>query len=187
MKKIKQRIIYDNYYSEHQYNYAKDFLIEEHLDENPDDKDWQPSDQDVWDEIYFVNDINWDNFKNEFEEFMNGHTFILQGEIGTWMGQMAGGFTFDSFNELSKAWKHCDYIKVYDENGHFYIECSHHDGTNFYEVRKLSKKGEEYLNNHYYDDKRELHNKLMKNPYSVLPNYAHEVYGCNKIEYEYTE
>lgn len=183
MKQPKQRLIYDNYPSNAKFEYAKGWLIEKHLDESPDDKDWEHCTQDVWDEVDFLDDIYWDDFKEEFENFMDGHVFVLQGEIGTWRGQMAGGFTFDSFSELSKAWEDCDYLKIYDENGHLYIECSHHDGTNFYEVRKLTEKGEEYLNNHHYDDEREVHNRLMKNPYSILPNYAHEVWGCKKREY----
>jgi len=40
--------------------------------------------------------------------------------------------------------------------------------------------------NNYYD-KEELHNKLIKNPYSVLPNYANKVWGSKKIKYEAIE
>ena len=175
MRNPNKRILYDNYNLD--LEIAKEMAIENYeeyccaIDEEP-EKDYEPSDEEILQIAYKLDEFNWEEFQNDFEKFIGNDTFIIQGNVGRWDGTARGGFTFDSFNELSRVWKDCDYIKVYDENGHLYIECSHHDGTNFYEVRKLIEKGREYLNNHYYDDDSEVHDKLMKNPYSVLPNYT---------------
>ena len=119
-----------------------------------------------------------------FKDFFDRNTFILQGYCGTWRGRAKGGFVFNSFKELSRAWEDCGYIEIYDENGHLYVKCSHHDGTNLYEIRLLNEKGYDYYANHkWYDDDEKLHDKLMNNPYSVLPHIAHKVFGCKKMEY----
>lgn len=173
MKEPKERILFDNY--DGYYDLAKESLTE--------DDEREITDEVIWEYANLLSETEWEDFKINFESFMNGDTFILQGAIGRWDGIHRGGFTFNSFNELSKAWEDCAYIKVYDENGHLYIDCSHHDGTNHYEIKQLNDKGEDYLNNHYYDDEREVHDKLMKAPYSVLPRFAEKVWGCPRQEW----
>ena len=44
---------------------AKAYCIERHLEENPEDKDWTPSANEVWDEIYEQTEICWDDTKSE--------------------------------------------------------------------------------------------------------------------------
>lgn len=190
MKKPRQRILYDNY--DLDFEGAKEEAIERYYDfcdsiDKEIEDDYEPNEEKIWETAHELDGLFWEEFQNDFEKFIGNDVFIIQGNIGRWNGVARGGFTFSSLDELSRAWKDCDYIKVYDENGHLYIECSHHDGINFYEIRKLTEKGRKYLNNHNYYDKEELHNKLMKNPYSVLPNYANKVWGSKKIEYEAVE
>lgn len=185
MKRPKRRVLYSNYDLCEFKEDAIEMCISRHLDDYPDEEDWKPSDEQVWDEIYFIDECNFDSFKMDCENFFNSNTFILQGYIGRWDGRHKGGFVFDSFREMSRAWDDCDYLEIYDENGHSYIQCSHHDGTDLYEIRLLNDKGYDYYARHqWYDDEEEVHNKLMKNPYSVLPNVAHKIYGCKRIEYE---
>lgn len=92
---------------------------------------------------------------------------------------------------INKAAKDCDYIHLYDKNGRLYLKCSHHDGTNYYEIKKVTDKGVEYLANweDNWDDNRTeqyVHNQIMER-YSVLPHFVHEVYGCPKIEWKKKE
>lgn len=183
MKSPKQRIIFSNY-NECYNEVAKESLIETHLYEFPNDKDWEPDKEAIYEEASFLNEVNWENFKNEFSDFIDGREFIIQGTVGTWNGNMEGGATFCTFEKLSQAWKDCDYIKLYDENGRLYLKCDHHDGTNHFEIRELNDRGVEYLRNHIYDDEKSVHDKLMTSQYSRLPHYAHKVYGCPKKEYE---
>ena len=184
MKTPKKRILYSNYNLDELAGDATEWLIEQHLEEFPNENNWTPSDQQVWDEIQFMDSCSWDDFEMNFKDFFDSNTFILQGTIGTWHGQCRGGFVFDSFREMSQAWENCDYVEIYDENGHLYIRCSHHDGNNHFEIRMLNEKGRDYVDNHYYDYGEKVHNKVMKNPYSVLPNCAHKIYGCKRVEYE---
>lgn len=177
MKIPKKRVIYSNYYNEELYEEIKNNLVE--LNEGI-----IPSENEIWDEYNFSQSMDFEFFEDAFNEFINNDTFVLQGSIGLYHGTYQGGFIFDTFNELCRAWKDSDYIEIYDENGHLYLKCSHHDGTNFYEIRKLNHKGYEYYSKHYDDDKRKLHTRLMNKPYSVLPNYVHKVWGGKLREYE---
>ena len=144
MKTPKKRILYSNYDLTEYESDAREWLIQMHLEDYPNEKDWEPSTDELWDEINFMASSNWEVFESEIENFLDGNTFILQGTIGTWHGQCRGGFIFDSFRNMSQAWDGCDYFEIYDENGHLYIRCSHHDGSNYYEIRMLNEKGYEY-------------------------------------------
>lgn len=89
---------------------------------------------------------------------------------------------------LSETTEDCDYIRIYDENGHLFLKCSHHDGTNLYEIKKVTKRGIDYIDkweSNWSDNRSEeyIHDQIMKR-YSVLPHFMHTVYGCPKIEYK---
>ena len=130
----------------------------------------------------------WELAEEELKRFFSNGHYILVGTIGRWDGYYDDGFLFDSFDEmLRKATKDCDYIKLYDENGHFYITCSHHDGSCHYEIKEVTDAGFQYYENWSYgNDKRTeryIHTQIM-NKYSRLPRFCEKVYGCKKIEYE---
>lgn len=58
--------------------------------------------------------------------FNDGSKWILQGAVGRWDGTFRGGFIFDDFMAMYyKATEDCNYVKLYDINGHFYILCVH--------------------------------------------------------------
>lgn len=151
------------------------------------DEKWETMD-DIPDELVYrrVSDNeywDWDNFKVEFEMFIrkSPYGFILCGDVGTWMGSRKGGCYVHKFDDLYKFWEHCDYIKVYDEGGHLYIEASHHDGNNYAELKELTQKGSEYVDKHYWDSNQEVHEKLWNSTYYTrLPHYAHREWGCKK-------
>ena len=187
MKKNRERVIYDNYdIWENFHEDAKEAL----MDEEPGK---EPSDNEIWDLCYQYDDTYYEYEKDMLDNFFNnGSTWLLVGKCGSWDGTFAGGFAFKTYSEMiSKVAKDCDYIKLWDENGLFCGKCSHHDGTNTFEIKKLTKAGERLLDNwsYAYNNKRynyseeELHKKLWNN-YSILPNFAHETYGCKKKEYE---
>lgn len=182
MKIPKKRILFDNSFRLEYFNEAKDYLTELYKEDFPDDEEFQPSDSDIMELLKFREEIDYQDFINEMTNFIDGNTFIIQGVIKAWDGKFKGGFIFDNINKLSEVWEKCDEIMIYDENGHLYIECSHHDGTNHYEIKMLNAKGERYYSDHYLDEDSKLHDRLMKPPYSVLPNYAHKVWGCKKRE-----
>lgn len=179
-----QRIIYDNYYlwDDENVAYAKEDLEDEGNN--------NPTEEDIWEKISDIDASNYDDEMERLEEFFDdGSTWILRGTSGRWDGTYEAGIIFTDFvSTFRKAIQDCDYIKLYDENGHFYLMCSHHDGTNHYEIKKLTEKGVKYLENweEDWDDKRTeryIHDMIMKK-YSVLPHFAHKVYGCPKVQWK---
>lgn len=186
-KNAVERVIYDNYdiYGA----YSDEAVASSAL------CDGYPLDEDeIWEECRRMDEENreleYDNLRNFFDSDKNS-TWLLIGSCEVWHGTYEGGFTFKTFDEMiSKAGKDCDYFRFWDENGHFYLKCSHHDGTNVFEVKKLTKSGKQLLENWEYNDtkrynypEKELHHRLFKR-YSVLPNYMNTMYGCNKTEYQ---
>lgn len=97
------------------------------------------NDSAIWEEIYNQDEYDWIGIKDDLERFFNGEsTWILQGTCECWDGNHKAGMIFEDFEEmLNKAAKDCDCIHLYDKNGHLYLKCSHHDGTNYYEIKKL--------------------------------------------------
>ena len=63
--------------------------------------------------------------------------------------------------------EHCDYIKIWMENGHFYVKGSHHDGTDEVEVKEITDRGNDYYDNWNYGSdnrtEREVHHKMFTN------------------------
>lgn len=183
MKKAKERVIYDNYNKDGLYEEAKEYLIENGNED--------PSENEIWNEVYFLEEMYYEDDTYELKKILDNGEFIAVGTCGRWDGNFAGGFIFNSWRDLTcKLFTDCDYFKFWDENGHLYMQCSHHDGTHSVEIRKLTEKGINRYNNWVYNwsDKtpeREIHKKLFTDShYSKLINYAHTVWGCPRVEYE---
>ena len=189
MKRAKVRTIYDNYdlwdtYSEE----VKRWLIEE--------EEMRPEDiaeDTIWDEIHERDEMEWEIVNNEMTQFFeeSNATWLAVGSVGRWNGRFDGGFIFTTFSGLlSQITKDCDYLRLMDMNGHLYVRCSHHDGTNEVEIKKITKAGEQLWQNWSYSDQkryayseRELHKKLFEH-YTVLPNCAHKMFGYPLREFE---
>ncbi|MCD8084437.1 MAG: hypothetical protein LUE86_13255 [Clostridiales bacterium] len=179
--KAKERIIYDNYNIWDLYHEdAEDYLcrVSENFSEN-----------DVWEEVVAMDQDNWETEKERLEIFFQekSEKWVLTGVVELWHGKYRSAFFFESFDEMmKKAGKDCDYFRFYDENGHLYLTCSHHEGTNCYEIKAVTPEGVRYFENwEYGNDKRterQVYRQILKR-YSRLPNFAHEVYGCSKREY----
>lgn len=187
-KIAKERIIYDNYdlYEKYTDKVIMDVAREcEWIEE-----DEEPSDNQIDEWRYELDEGDHDIAIEQLKEFFVGKTVGFFGEVGLWHGTYKAGKIGDFENLYYKAIGDCDYIKIYDENGHLYLTCSHHDGTNCFEIKVVTDKGKDYLENWEYDyyinDKRTekyIHNQIYKR-YSKLPRFAEEVYGCKAREYE---
>lgn len=184
-----EHVLFSNYFWENdengkdRYDYAREYLFEEYGEDEGWLCDLDVPDNRVTDEVYAQSGFDWDDFKYEFGRFLkdSNNGFLLVGTCGCWDGTYNGGCYVNEFNDLYKFWDGCDYIKVYDEGGHLYIEASHHDGSNYAELRELTCKGSNYALNHRWDSDREVHETLMSsNFYTRLPHYAHKVWGCKK-------
>ena len=182
MRKPAERVIYNNYSLEEMWDDCRSFLIE-NGNENP-------SDDEVWEEINFSDACNWEEEKERLEAFFDGD-YIAVGTCGRWDGNHAGGFLFNTLSELLERFSDCDYIKMWDENGHFFMTGTHHDGTHFVEIKKVTERGKSYYENWNwsgYEDKRtekDVHAKMFSDShYTNLMNYMHKCYDCPKIQYK---
>lgn len=176
---MKKCVIYDNYCLYDMFDDCKDFLKEAY-------EESEITDNMVWDEIYFCDKTNWEDEHERLKDFFTGHGyFMIRGYVGRWDGRHAAGYVFNDFDDaFYKAVKDCDYVKLWDENGRFYLKCSHHDGTNLFEIKRINYKAYEFIDNwaHSWGDPRseeEVHNVVWNSNFlSGLPHYARFTYGC---------
>lgn len=187
MKTPKERIIFNNLTEDHNGN-TREVAIES-LELN---NIFNPSEQDILDEQYDLEELDWLEEKARFEELFDGSLFLVVGTCGLWNGNFAAGKVISTWNELMQGFKDCDYFKFWDENGHLYLSGAHHDGINTFEMKQLTEKGSSMWKNWEYGlctrkinelSLREIHQKLFTtNAYSKIPHFAHRFYGCPKVE-----
>lgn len=175
-----KHVLYSNYYGWISEDEIKQYLWDceyiDHLDEATDDM--------IYNEMYELERMYWDDISYELKHFFDkGDAWLLTGSIGRWDGNYRGGYIFNTFEEFCKCLKDCDYVEITDNKGHLEIKCSHHDGTNFYEVKRVSDFGCEWYNNHgcYIYDEEKVHTKMWNNNFMTsLPHFARDVYGCKE-------
>lgn len=180
----KERIIYNNY--DLWETYTDEDIKEELLDQGYDEEDI--TDNTILERRYSLDECDWDDAKYELTQFFKDKTVGFFGEVGLWHGVYKAGKIGDFWSLFNDAITDCAYIKIYDENGHMHLTCSHHDGTCHFEIKEVTDKGTEYLDRweHNCGDKRSkqaVYNQIYKR-YSKLPNFSHKVYGCRVREYE---
>ena len=180
----KERTIYDNY--DLWENYPDEEMRELLMANGYEEEDITENLMNEW--RYEEDNIDWEVQKEDISRFFKGKTVGFFGQVGLWHGVYMAGQIGEFWDLFYQAIKDCDYIKLYDENGHFYLTCSHHDGTCHFEVKEITKQGEEYLERweDNWGDKRSeqhVHNQIFKR-YSKVPNYAHKQFGCPKRQYE---
>ena len=157
--------------------------IKSAIRESREDDNYEPTESEIYD--WYNEDIRlcWESEEYELEKmFNNGDTYVLRGTCGLWYGTCNAGTIIEKYSDLSKSFGNYDYIKIYDEmqggHGIFTYVGYHHDGTNRFQVRKLTDKGLRYLEKHEGDmSDRELHEKLWRKGYSVNIDFTNRVYG----------
>lgn len=177
-KIVKERVIFQNYDLDD---------YEEQYKEMCEEDEEEFSENAMWDWVYEMSNIDFEEALCELESFFHNQ-IIAFGNIGRWNGVYKGGNVFNDFRKAFYSMtEDCDYVKIYDENGHLFVHCTHHDGSCTFEVKELTKEGEEYYDRweYSYDNrtKEDCHKQLIKR-YSKVPNFAHKVYGCKVREYE---
>jgi hypothetical protein len=168
MKKQKEIVVFDNYDSD--FELVKADYEANNYDEIPGDIEYTESM--FWDD----EQMYWKDFQNNLERILSGNNvWIVKGNVGTWQGPKESGAIIYSIEKLSKIWKDCDYIKVTDKEGHLYFECSHHDGTNIFELKRLTEKGYNYwckMVDDLFVDIKEVHETIFNSNFlSGLPHY----------------
>ncbi len=176
--KNKTITLYDSYYSTEKEEEIREFLFDVYGDE----KGWKSpediSDERVFEEMHVQDDFTWRDVKDGLSSIFEEDYYLLIGYCGTWRGNLAGGSFIHSLNDLLRVIEHLDDIKITDQSGHLIIEGSHHDGSDRYELKRLTHKGYLLADKNYFAKDRELHNTIMNNNfYSALPYFAKRIYG----------
>ena len=144
MKKNKKVTLYSNEFDSERYEEARQFLLEERGEE--------PTDDEIFEELCVEDDINWDDFKSEYKEYFNTNNFVAIADLGRWNGRFESGKIFTKgWNSFLNIIKDYDNIEIIDNNGHLEVVGHHHDGTDYIELRELTRKGDEYAMGYHWD------------------------------------
>ena len=109
---------------------AKEFLRENGID--------NPSDEDVMDEVYFQEDMWYDDTRLNLSKKLNGRIVAIT-DVGRWNGRCTGyKLLGDNLNEILSFFN-CDYINVYTDTYNVKADIYHHDGTHHVEYRELKE------------------------------------------------
>lgn len=143
--------------------------------------DETPSDELLEEYIQDTNNDYLDDIRAEIECHEKNHdskTYVIIGNLGLWYGRVEGGKIIEGlWNSLRQCFE--DYNKIYEENGRLKVTAHHHDGTNFFQIKELTKRGEDFAERHKWDmSDRELHKKLFNDShYSRNVRMFKELYG----------
>lgn len=140
---MKTLTLFDNYNTEEYEADAREYL-ENSLDGY--------SESEVYDLVnnYIEEDYRW--LETVMDNTFGKDRLIVSGSVGRWNGKITGAEIYDTWSEfISKFGKDCEYFKIYIQSRHLYVECSHHDGNNFCEVKRITDRGENYYENWQFD------------------------------------
>lgn len=181
----KERVLFNNYDMDDYFKWAEECLKENCKDEE------EFSDSEIEEVAYDLISEDFDMILNELENFFKDNEIICFGSIGRWNGVYNGGKIFNDFKDAFYFMtEDCWYYKIYDENGHLFVHCSHHDGSCTFEIKVINNKGKDYYRN--WNEwvrpsdrrtEREVHSQIIKR-YSTIPNFAHKAYGMPRVENE---
>ena len=100
-----------------------------------------------------------------FEENDLGYGWLVTADLGFWNGRGAGGKIYSSGNH----WKMlCDIadgqyvIRAFKNGKNLEIETTHHDNSNLYLIRGITKKGKDFIESHRYMPAWEIHHNLSE-------------------------
>lgn len=170
-----KNVLFDNYDFDKYEKMARESLIEDGVDF---------SKNTVYELASEIENDDFMNILNELKSFFDDKTVMFTGAIGRWNGTHAG-FDIGDFDDLfSEYTEDCDYFEIYDDDGALYIRCSHHDGTNLFQVLTLTNKGARAFDDWQYSygkyaklDDKEIHKLLLNRKLTHVPQVAKKVYG----------
>lgn len=167
MKKNSKKVtLYSNEITEEKVEYARQYLLDENGEE--------PTDSELWNFLNADDDINWDVFEREYEKYFNTNNFVVKASLGRWNGRFNSGKILTSgWSDFCRIIQDYDNLEIVDNNGHLEVVGRHHDGTDYFEIRELTRKGDEYANGYHYDKSEpEDAQAVWNNFHSRLPRLA---------------
>lgn len=173
-----ETVFFDNTDDYSKYDNAKRAVYESYYES----QDWTSIDEVpagmIWEEIAAQNEADWEYFTCALKREIARHCFLITGTCGRWNGPCCCGNFITDWNDFRSFIQHLDTVKIYERNGHLYVEGFHHDGHDCYELKRLTDKGTEYADRHGFAHDKTLHTNIMKNNfYSALPRLAGVIFG----------
>lgn len=105
------------------------------------------------------------NLINDIEQ----NYFVCSGTLGLWDGTYEGGGVLKNRKDFMSLLD--GYTIVDDDGGRLLVTSIHHDGTNQFELRRLTKLGREYCNEcESVMERRLLVRDLWSDSFSEIPN-----------------
>lgn len=134
-----------------------------------------PSDDTVYEQIRFYQQTDFEYMINEVNSILP-QNLLMYGYCGTWRGKFLGGKIFENCYDfcqvLNYISKDCDYFRIgINEENNLFIKCTHHDGTNYVELKGLNDKAIKFHDEWCYEWKhnnlseKEVHEKLWNSTY----------------------
>lgn len=114
----------------------------------------------VWDEINYLLDLDWQEFTDNAKKIFNENVFLLLADCGRWDGRRHGWKIIDGWDDFINAISYGDYITITDRGGRLLVTVCHHDATDYFELKQLTKHGEQLF---YYGDFGEHTDKTYNN------------------------
>ena len=167
----KEKVLYSNYYEDLMSEEEAREILEEMGNENI-------SEQDIYCLINEQNDLDWSDFINEFEKYLLDKWYVATGTCGLWYGKVEVGKVIPGINTFMSLIQDCDYVRIVDIDGRLIVKCSHHDGTDCYELRELNDRGFDFYVNKENITNKEMCETLFKKYYSKRPRIFEKLYGC---------
>lgn len=137
--------------------FAREALLEDHDEE-------EITDDMIWHWLYDSLDMDADDFWREVRSHSEGIWLVI-ADVGTWQGRYDGGKVFSDLSAALRAvCNDMDDITIEeDARGNVHATGRHHDGTDHYEIYRLSPRGEAwYQASEMYTDRRTLCETLAK-------------------------
>lgn len=131
----KEFILYSNNYDFYDFDDIKSQM--------QDDADGEPvCDSAVWDEIATLQDFDWQEFTDNAKKIFNENVFLMLADCGRWNGRRQVWKIIDGWDDFLRIIQHGDYITITDSDGRLFVTVCHHDATDYFELKQLTKHGE---------------------------------------------
>lgn len=97
---------------------------------------------DYWDWVSDALRDQYDNLRRQIERVFPYEECVVVGSVGLWYGRrdIEATKVRSVWDAIEKCCRSCEVV-INQVNGHFEIEASHHDGTNWFEIYLLNDKG----------------------------------------------
>lgn len=123
----------------------------------------------IYDE-YTTLTFNEEEFNNLFDNTFENREYVITGVLGLWDGKYKtySSHVYHSLKDaLLATTEDCIVVKE-GKYGRLLVDSYHHDGVNKFEIKELTSKGSEMMNNNYSKDICQVHGatrnvKFVKN------------------------